>query len=120
MVTGFEPDEPQRVGRAGKHVFEPMLGIAGPTVVAGGFTHEEELRDLQPDSTCWVEFWYRKQGNTSLEPYQYCYVNVWMYAGAAGPAASPTAHVIVALDRASYGQWRKAGTRIKTPLATDG
>ena len=119
FVTGFEPGEPQPAGNSGRTAFLPMLGMDGPTVASGGFTYLKDLRNVQPDSTCWVEFWYRKQGNTSLEPYQYCYVNVWMFAGADGRATSPTAHVVLALDRASYGQWRKTGTRIKTPLATD-
>lgn len=117
--TGFEPGEPQPAGRFDRVVFEPMLGMDGPMVASGRFSYAKDLRNVQPNSTCWVEFWYRKQGNTSLEPYQYCYVNVWMYAGADGPATSPTDHVLIALDRASYGQWRKAGVRIKTPLAPD-
>ncbi len=119
FVTGFEPGEPQPAGNSGRTAFLPMLGMDGPTVASGGFTYLKDLRNVQPDSTCWVEFWYRKQGNTSLEPYQYCYVNLWMFAGADGPATSPTDHSLIALDRASYGQWRKAGIRIKTPLAPD-
>ncbi len=118
-VTGFELGEPPPVGRFDRVTFEPMLGMDGPTVTSGRFSMTKDLRNVQPDSTCWVEFWYRKQGNTSLEPYQYCYVNVWMYAGADGPATNPTAHVLIPLDRASYGQWRKAGVRIRTPLASD-
>ena len=119
FATDFEPGDPQPSGRSDRTAFVPMLGIEGPTVASGRFTYLKELRNLPPDGTCWVEFWYRKQGNTSLEPYQWCYVNIWMYAGADGPAANPTAHALLPLDRASYGQWRKAGARIKTPLAAD-
>ena len=119
FATGFEPGDAQPGGRSDRTAFVPMLGIEGPTVASGRFTYLKELRDLPPDGTCWVEFWYRKQGNTTFEPYQYCYVNVWMFAGADGPATSPTAHALLPLDRASYGQWRKAGARIKTPLAAD-
>ena len=118
-TTGFEPGEPQPAGRFDRVAFLPMLGMDGPTVASGRFSMTKDLRNVQPGSTCWVEFWYRKQGNTSLEPYQYCYVNVWMYAGADGPATNPTDHSLIAFDRASYGQWRKAGIRIKTPLAPD-
>ena len=118
-VTGFELGEAQTAGRFDRVAFLPMLGMDGPTVASGRFSMTKDLRNVPPDSACWVEFWYRKQGNTSLEPYQYCYMNVWMYAGADGPATNPTAHVLVPLDRASYGQWRKAAVRIKTPLAPD-
>jgi tetratricopeptide (TPR) repeat protein len=117
-ATGFEPAEPP-AGHFDRVAFVPALGMDGPTVASGRFSFTKDLRNIQPDSTCWVEFWYRKQGNTSLEPYQYCYVNVWIYSGADGPATNPSGHVIVPLDRASYGQWRKAATRIKTPLAPD-
>ncbi len=119
-TTGFEPGETQPPGRSDRTTFVPMMGIEGPVVSTGRFSYIKELRNLPADSTCWVEFWYRKQGNTSLEPYQWCYVNLWMYGSADGPATNPTANAVLALDRASYGQWRKAGVRIKTPLTPDG
>lgn len=118
-VTGFEPGETEVPGRFDRVAFEPMLGMDGPTVTSGRFSYTKDLRNVQPDSTCWVEFWYRKQGNTSLEPFQWCYVRAAMYPASAGPPASPMVIIPIALDRASYGQWRKAGTLVKTPLAPD-
>ena len=121
-VTGFEPDETQPPGRIEKISVEPMLGIAGPHVVmikhGVGMVYTKELRNLPPNGTLWIEFWYREQ-LCSREVPQWMNVTFQIFLGLDGATKTTADGTQISLER-TYGQWRKVATRLRVPLAQDG
>ncbi len=118
-ATGFEPGQP--LGSFSKIVFEPAMGIDGPTVgtVKGSLCAvSQELLNVQPGGDCWVEYWYREQLQTR-DVAAWSYVGIAMLAGIGeNVAKAPSDSLTLGMGR-SFGQWRKAATRMKMPMAQD-
>jgi tetratricopeptide (TPR) repeat protein len=125
LSTGFEPGDVLGEPRAFSLVRAP--GMQGPHVAFldgfpaayGSFDYNVPLKNLTGEGTYWVEFWYRGTLGSYYNPASYAYVNVWL-ADDSPVSFTPIASSVAIILEERYGQWRKAGVKLKAPLTQDG
>lgn len=123
-VTGFEPEEKTNPGRPDHFKFLPTLGMIGPYVgyIQGlpsisNFAYFKRLRNMRSNAYYWIEFWYREQeGYSNIGPPPTFTLTL---QGAGNSTDADEGSKDIAISR-TYGQWRKAGAKLKTPVTQDG
>lgn len=126
FITGFEPDSKLQPGQPEGFRFIPMLGIMGPHVglIQGmtsviNFGYQKRLRNMMATGNYWVEFWYREQMEYVMVPGANPPTFTLALMGSDGTCNPDGGSASVPIER-TFGQWRKVGARMKSPVSQDG
>lgn len=128
--TGFEPGDQAPPGQVQNFRTVAGQGMAGPHVcvfeqlpvirIHGGHL-QYDLKNITPNSTYWVEFWYRDVWTGSTLPHLISPIwQVYFYGGSTGTDHNPEGGFSQYQMERGYGRWRKCAFSLRAPPAQDG